>query len=658
MGIVIGFYTDVAPFVALVCLAVLLPVLYLANQKQTREGFPYFEVLTLFTLVCLGVFAVGLSTNKNMPHDYAKLNLGKEKVWHLKVREALKPNTFSHRYIAQIVSVDGRAASGKLLFSLSVDSTLEKLQVDDEFRVHAKPDGIRPPLNPHQFNYKDYLEKLGIYHQIRSDFASITIEKNASPTLLGRASSFREHIISKLRRENFGSEELAVIQALLLGQRDDISEHTYNNYKNAGAIHILAVSGLHVGILLFLLEFLFSPLERLPKGKTLKLILIVLLLWSYAFIAGLSPSIVRAVTMFSFVAYSLYLNRPTNSFNIIALSMLFILMVKPLFLFQVGFQMSYAAVFAIVWIYPKLQRFWFPENIIIRKTWQLLSVSVAAQLGVLPISLFYFHQFPALFFVSNLLIIPFLGLILGLGVLVIALALVDLLPTFLVDGFNWIIKMMNSIVDWVAGQESFIIKNIPFDSVQLILGYLIIISLVTFLSKPKWKMALVFFGGIVAFQNWNIWNQIQLHKKEAVVLTHRSRNTILLHQTGDSLAIISPDTVNLGSIATDYAVAERIQKVGTSTLQNSYSIGRKRLFVMDSLGILPLEEHPDYLLLTQSPKLNLERLLDSVKPKMVLADGSNYRSVVSRWEETCAQKEIPFHYTGEKGYYVFSLEED
>jgi len=333
-------------------------------------------------------------------------------------------------------------------------------------------------------------------------------------------------------------------------------------------------------------------------------------------------------------------------------------LVKPLFLFQVGFQMSYAAVFAIVWIYPKLQRFWFPENIIIRKTWQLLSVSVAAQLGVLPISLFYFHQFPALFFVSNLLIIPFLGLILGLGVLVIALALVDLLPTFLVDGFNWIIKMMNSIVDWVAGQESFIIKNIPFDSVQLILGYLIIISLVVFLSKPKWKMALVLFSAIVVYQNWNIWNQIQLHKKEAVVLTHRSRNTILLHQTGDSLAIISPDTVNIGSIATDYAVAERIQKVGTSTLQNSYSIGRKRLFVMDSLGILPLEEHPDYLLLTQSPKLNLERLLDSVKPKMVLADGSNYRSVVSRWEETCAQKEIPFHYSGEKGYYVFSLEED
>ncbi|WP_245980480.1 ComEC/Rec2 family competence protein [Flagellimonas lutimaris] len=86
-----------------------------------------------------------------------------------------------------------------------------------------------------------------------------------------------------------------------------MSENTYNNYKNAGAVHILAVSGLHAGIILFILEFMLSPVKLLPKGKNLKLIIVVLLLWSYAFIAELSPSIVRAVTMFSFVANALYL---------------------------------------------------------------------------------------------------------------------------------------------------------------------------------------------------------------------------------------------------------------------------------------------------------------------------------------------------------------
>ncbi len=655
LGIIIGFYLEVAPFLPLIAMLVLLPTTYWAIKKQRREGFPYFEVLTSLTTICLGVFVMGISMNKSMSHHYNKLILNKEKVWHLKVSDVLKPNAYSRRYITRIIAADDGVAPGKLLFSLSVDSTLKELQVDDEFLIYAKPESIRPPLNPYQFDYKAYLEKQGIQHQIRTNHAAIIKKQGAPKTLFGLASNFREHIISKLGQKDFGAEEMGVIQALLLGKRDDISESTYNNYKNAGAVHILAVSGLHVGIILLLLEFILVPLERLPKGKTIKLVVVVLLLWSYAFIAGLSPSIVRAVTMFSFVAYALYLNRPTNSFNIIALSMLFILLVKPLFLFQLGFQMSYAAVFAIVWIYPKLQRFWFPDNLIIRKTWQLLSVNVAAQLGVLPISLFYFHQFPALFFISNLLVIPFLGLILGFGILVILLALIDFLPQFLVDSFNWVIQLMNSVIGWVAQQEGFIIKNISFDSVQLLLGYFIIIAMVVFLSKPKWKTALVLFGGLIVFQSWIIWNQFQVNQKEVIILAHRSRNTVLLHQLGDSLSMITSDSTNIGNIGADYAVAERIQKLDTVQLKNSYQIGQKKLFVLDSLAIFPLEGHLDYLLLTQSTEINLERVLDSIEPKKIFADGSNYPSLIKKWKQTCRQKEIPFHYTGEKGFYVFEF---
>lgn len=658
LGITIGFYFDVAPLLPLLSMLVLTPILYWVGKKQRRTGFPYFEVVSSLITLCLGVFVVGISMGSGLPDHYSKTDFDQEKVWHLKVREVLKPNTFPHRYVTEIIASDNKQASGKLLFSLSVDSTLKLLQVDDELLIYGKPEDIHPPLNSHQFDYKSYLEKQGIRHQIRINQGGLVKKQHVTKTLFGVASNFREHIITKLAAKNFGAEELSVIQALLLGKRDDISETTYNNYKNAGAVHILAVSGLHVGIILFLLEFLLPPLERLPKGKTFKLQVVVLLLWSYAFVAGLSPSIVRAVTMFSFVAYSLYLNRPTNSFNIIALSMLFILLIKPLFLFQVGFQMSYAAVFAIVWIYPKLQKFWFPENIIVRKTWQLLSVSVAAQLGVLPISLFYFHQFPALFFVSNLLVIPFLGLILGFGILVIFLALIDYLPQFLVDGFNGVIHLMNSIIGWVAQQEGFIIKNIPFDSVQLLLGYFIIVALVVFLSQPRWKSALVFFGGLIIFQSWLISNHIQTHHKETIILAHRSRNTVVLHQSGNTLSIITSDSSNIGNIASDYAVAERIQKVDTSVIQNSYGVGNKRLFVIDSTAILPLEEHSDYLLLTQSPKINLERVLDSIKPKKVFADGSNYPSLVNKWKATCSEKEIPFHYTGEKGFYAFNMKKD
>ncbi|WP_431163651.1 ComEC/Rec2 family competence protein [Flagellimonas beolgyonensis] len=649
-GIVIGFYLGVPPLLPLIFIPILLLVLFGSIKRQPRNGLPYFELSTSAISIGVGMLVVGMATSES----YSKEET--ENIYLLKVREVLKPNSFSQSYMTTILAVDHVSTSGKLLLQLSLDSTFTDLKVDDEVVVFAKPLPIAPPLNPHQFDYRAYLKKLGVTHQIKTSPKKLLIKNHPKRTVLGVAHNFREHIISKLKQQSFGPEELGVMQALLLGQRDDISETTYTNYQNAGAVHILAVSGLHVGILLLLLEFLLSPLERMRKGKTLKLLLVVALLWMYAFIAGLSPSIVRAVTMFSFLAYALYLNRPTNPFNIIALSMLFILLIKPLFLFQVGFQMSYAAVIAIVWIYPKLQRFWYPEHFLVRKIWQLLSVSVAAQLGVLPISLFYFHQFPALFFVSNLLVIPFLGVILGTGILVISLALFDVLPLFLVKAYNKVIHTMNSVIGWVAQQEGFLIRDIPFDATQLVLGYMIFITLVRSLSKPTLKRMMVPLVGIILFQGWVIWKNVETHHKEQLVLTHKTRNSVLLHQTGSTLNVFTSDSTNLGNLAIAYAVAERIQNINLLPLKNSYQLGEKRLFVVDSLGLFPLEKQTDYVLLTHSPKINLERLLDSIQPKMVLADGSNFKSFIARWEKTCAQKEIPFHYTGEKGYYVFNVE--
>lgn len=656
-GIIIGFYFEIALHITFCVLLALLLCLNWSSKKQPRDGFPVFELTTALITIFLGVFAVCISKSKDLPQHYSNEEIGGVKQWELKVTEVLKPNKYAQRYFAKVISLENKKSLGKVVLSLPMDSLMNQLNVDDEFMVFSNAEIIKPPLNPYQFNYKDYLKKQGVYHQIRTDFNLVLFKENPKKTIFGLASNFREHIISKLKNENFGKDESAVIQALLLGKRDDISESTYNNYKNAGAVHILAVSGLHVGVLLLLFQFLLSPLERFPKGKTINLISIILLLWAYAFIAGLSPSIVRAVTMFSFLAYAMYLNRPTNSFNIIALSMFFILLIKPLFLFQVGFQMSYAAVFSIVWIYPKLQRFWFPENIIVRKTWQLLSVSIAAQLGVLPISLFYFHQFPALFFISNLLIIPFLGLILGMGILVILLSLFDVLPGFITVIYNTVIKTMNSTVDWIAKQEGFIIKDISFDAFQMALCYLIIFSLVVFVSKPKLKNIIALFIGIITLQGWSIWNQINTQKKEAFVLLHKSKNTMLLHQKGTSLRLYASDSNNIGSLVNDYKIAERIQSISYHKVKNNFNVDEKKLFVMDSLGISPQVKNQDYILLAQSPKIHLGRVIDSINPKMVIADGNNYGSYVKRWKRTCLKKEIPFHSTGKKGHYYFNFNE-
>ena len=225
----------------------------------------------------------------------------------------------------------------------------------------------------------------------------------------------------------------------MLGQRQDISKEIYNSYTQAGAIHILAVSGLHVGIILLLLNFIFKPLIYFKNGNYIKLIVIVLILWSYAVIAGLSASVVRAVTMFTAVAIGMHLKRPTNVYNTLTISAFFLLLFKPMFLFDVGFQLSYLAVLAIVIIQPMLEKLWKPKFKLIDFFWKIFTVTIAAQFGIIPVSLYYFHQFPGLFFLSNLVIIPCLGFILGFGILIIILGLLNLLPNFLASTFGFVI---------------------------------------------------------------------------------------------------------------------------------------------------------------------------------------------------------------------------
>lgn len=614
-----------------------------------------FGILVVFTTISIGILAVSLTYPKNQPEHYAHKDVTGNHLWKIKIHEVLKSSAFSDRYVAKVLALENEKASGRLLLSFPSDVSIEKLTVDDELMVYTELLAINAPLNPHQFDYKNYLEGLGIMNQMRlqgNDFITI---QNPESTIYGVAAKFRNQIIANLKKANFGKEELGIIQALLLGQRNEISTETYDNYKNAGAVHILAVSGLHIGILLLLLQFLLRPMERLPKGKTLKLILIVVMLWGFAVLAGLSASVVRAVTMFSFVAYALYLNRPSSTFNILALSMFFILLIiNPILLFQVGFQMSYAAVFAIVWMYPLLQRLYNPKNKVVRYFWQLLSVSIAAQAGVLPISLFYFHQFPGLFFISNLLIVPALGVILGTGILVISLALLKSLPDILVTAYDALIRWMNAIIGWIAQQESFIFVNISFDAVQLVLAYTILTCAVFFFSKPTFKKSIALSMAIMGFQLWLFNTSYQTRQNETLFVAHQTRNSVLMHQKGNHISALAQDEKSLERLTTDYQIAERMASVAYRPLKNGYRWRDKNLLIIDSLGVYPKKTtESDYVLLTGSPKLNLERLIDSIRPQMIIADGSNYRSYIERWRKTCNERKLKFHFTGKEGAFYF-----
>jgi competence protein ComEC len=658
IGIALGRYLNINFEVSLlVTLALLITVgLYWFLLRRKVSKLPFFSLLVYATMICIGINTYQIKIEKLRPQHYTNIN-PKESYenFTLRIKERLKPDLHNEKYIVNLESFNGLSKEGQILINIRLDSSSITLPVDALIFANGKLQTIQKPLNPHQFDYSQYLELKQVYHQLYLDKNNIRIISTEPTSIYGFADQLRQHINTRLISSGIKDRTLSIINALLLGQRQSIDKTIYNNYVNSGTIHILAVSGLHVGIFLWILNFVFRPLLYLKYGRIIRPILLITILWLFAVIAGLSPSVTRAVTMFSVISIAMHLKRPTNIYNTLAISAFIILLFKPAFLFEVGFQLSYLAVLGIVSIQPLVYKLWNPRLLLTDKLWQIFTVTLAAQIGVAPISLYYFHQFPGLFFVSNLVVIPFLGIILGFGLLVIVVALINILPDWMVTIYSTIIDGLNGFIAWVAQFEDFLFRDIPFTLLQVVLCYLIIISFVQYYKFKSYMWLVAGLVGIISFQAQLFYSNYN-DESENFIVFNKSRHTILgLRQNSNLLIHHNLDSTKqqTDKVIQNYKVGEEIDHIETGKLQSVYKIKNEKLVVIDSLGIYEnLSFRPDYILLRDSPRINLDRLIDSLGPIKIIADASNYKSYVQRWKDTCIGRKIPFHYTNEKGAYI------
>lgn len=635
-------------------LVVLLSVYWIFLRNKINRG-SLFGMLTYLCMIGIGIISYSIQNEKLQPHHYNNLKSEGFNAIIFKIEERLKPDNYNTKYIVSINSFNAHTASGKLLINIQNDSLNPMLSVDDLLFTSSKLQGIQRPLNPHQFDYSSYLELKQVYHQLYLKQDELLLISDSKTTIYGFADQLRTHINTKLIAAGFKDEALSIMNALLLGQRQTIDKSTYTNYVNSGTIHILAVSGLHVGIILWILNFLFRPLLYLKYGNYIRPFVLVIILWTFAIIAGLSPSVTRAVTMFSIISIAMHLKRPTNIYNTLVISAFVILLVKPTFLFQVGFQMSYLAVLGIVSVQPILYKLWKPKYSIFNKLWQIFTVTLAAQAGVVPISLFYFHQFPGLFFISNVVVIPFLGLILGFGLLVIALALMNMLPNTVVIAYSFVIDSLNSFIAWVAQFEDFLFRDIPFTLLQVIGSYFIVVALVQVYKFKNFKWVVISLIGIICFQGIFFYNRhktqhdvfVVFNKSRYSMIGQKHNAQLLMHHNLDSMK------QKTDNIITNFIVGETVDSVSIGHLEALYQFKDKKILVIDRLGVYEgLSFTPNYILLRNSPRLNLNRVIDSINPELIIADASNYKSYVALWKATCEHKKIPFHYTYEKGAFI------
>lgn len=630
-------------------------LLFLFVLKQFKKQL-LFTMLSWILFVFIGVFIVS-SQDKTTKKEFYNRQNPSDSLVTFRVRNVLKSNLYYDKYIGEVIRVGVAKSIGDVLLNIQRDTFHVSAKINDVFYFKADFIEIENPKNPHQFNYKAYLQKQGVHHQVYLRNSAYGYKKSTKNSMFKIAESIRNTVEEKLRLNGFKGEELAVIKALILGQRNTISKELLQEYTKAGAIHILAVSGLHVGIVLLILTSLFKPLENLKKGKLIKTILIVSLLWGFAIIAGLSASVVRAVTMFSGVAIGMTFDRKTFVIHSLITSMFLLLLVQPMFLFDVGFQLSYLAVFSIVAIQPKLAAIWKPRWKLVAEFWQLFTVSIAAQIGVLPISLFYFHQFPGLFMVSNLVIIPFIGVILMSGILVIVLALLNMLPKFIGEMYNGVIGLMNDFVKWISIQESFLITEISFSMSLVVASYFCIFLGIYLLEKRSFRKWIFFLIAVISIQICVLYEKKNAVNTEELVVFNKSRHSIIGYNKNGLLMVYhSLDSMSIQNLRVikEYKIGERVINVRyENEIPNLIKFKKEYVLVVDSLGIYAITgiENPIVLLRT-SPKVNLERLIKVLQPKHIIADASNYKSQIANWKFIADKNNIPFTYTQKDGVFI------
>jgi len=635
-------------FILSISISIIIHIM--ANKKRQLKVLA--SISLIFSSIFIGMLLQYTSDSRHNERHYSHYISDKESHQYLlQINKKLKITTNYNNYIGYFIQIDSQSVNGKILIKQNKKQSTFK--IGDQLIVLDNKSIFKSPTkmsNPYGFDYQNYLEKKQIYHQINLKNTAFKINHNNNNSLTKLAEDFRTKIKQLFIQNGLKGNNLSLAKALFLGERQDLSKKVNKTFQTAGTIHILAISGLHIGILLLFLNFIFK-LVKLKFGNIAFLILTLSSLWMYAFITGFSPSVTRAVVMFSFVQIGLQLKRHTNIYNTIFVSILLMILINPNIIFAVGFQMSYAAVISIVSFYPLYAKRFNIKYKALKWITDIFVISLVAQLGVLPLSLYYFHQFPTYFFIANLLVIPLLFIILFYGFSLILLGLLGLKIQVLFNVFDYILLLMLRINQEIASLKFSIITNIHFSMLMLIILFVEIFILYKLLQNVKnykyifpFLICILLFQLIILVEKNNRFNTkkyliLQTYNHPLVVKIDHNQATFM--QNGRK---INP------YIKQNFSW--HFSKIQYDSLTIFQKYEHTKILHIDSLGIYQYTDyHPDIIHLSYSPKINLDRVISKLHPKIIVIDGSNYPSYIKRWKKSANKMNIHYFDTNAKGYF-------
>lgn len=611
---------------------------YLISRHLKRYTFRYLRgIFAYLFLIVLGITLYHIRSIDFDPNHFSKSEFT---AFQATLKESMKSGANSSKGIFEIEHVltknGWKNTNGKLIIYVK-QKTL--YPIGTILTLKKQPQNTEAPLNPNQFDYAAYLNKKYINHTLYIQQNDIVkIAKTYQYNLNAITEPIRKWLKNQFQQYIPNHSGRALVQGLLLGDKSEMDQEISLRYSQVGLAHILAVSGFHTALIYQILFYVFVFTKRLRGGKYLHITLVLSGLWFYAFLTGLSPSVTRAATMLSLLLLTKLLKRQPNNLHILSLAACFILLFNPNTLFDLGFQLSFCAVLGIFTINKSLKNLYKTEHKILKPLWESICISTSAQLFTIPIILFYFHQFPLYFIVSNLAtLLPVIGII-YLSILLISFSWLSFIAEVLGKLITAITQLMDWVVTFISTLPTFT-DQIYIQGVQAILVLLTILFLSHGFSRKKVTWIYCSYIFIIAF--WGIQHTAHFlaTQQKTIAIFHVKNHSVIALINGKQSWLFTdiPDARNSQKIrqtCLEYMGANKISIVNFQKISGNMLIKAWGKTINISNG-KPELLTADYQLLHHYGK---NATFQPQNCNKLIIDGSNKKPIYQN--ETCYQTSL------------------
>jgi competence protein ComEC len=643
----------------------------LPRFDRYKLAIPNGIAITIIFLA-LGSFLVWYKDIRHNPHWYSMHYKAGDLVI-ATLKEPLVEKTNSYKALATVTGIKEAnriiPVKGDLLLYFKKDTSLPTLDFGSQI-IFSKPlQEIKNAGNPGGFDYKRYCLFQDITHQVYLIQGEFVVLNKKNQSLFGKILfPVRQKILSILRMYIPGEKEQCLAEALLVGYKNDLDKDLVQSYTNTGVVHIIAISGLHLGLIYWLLVLLFKPLRKKKVLKWLSPIIIISGLWLFSLLAGAQPSVLRSALMFTCIVFAENLSRKTSIYNTLALSAFVLLCINPFSLWDVGFQLSYSAVLSIVIFMQPIYNWFFIKNKLVDFIWKLNAISMAAQLLTTPFSIYHFHQFPNFFLLTNFIAVPLSSLIVLGEIFICALSFVSPLAIIAGKLLSWLIWLMNSYIERIGALPGSLWDGIQINMLQACLLLLAVAGLGYWLLEKQRKAAWICLVAVLGFMYLRSFSFYECGRQRKIIVYNVAKHQAIDILDGRNYFFIGDNDLLTDEFTRNFnltpsRVLHRLKTTDTihnfCRVENCIAYGSKRILLIDrTLVFFPVKEKitVDLVIISKNSRLYLSKLVETFTIKQIVFDGSVPRWKLKRLSADCDSLHICRHDVSEKGAFVMSLD--